>query len=272
MDVLKDIRRLYTPRQPSIRKLNDVVSYNEFLPKLELQNYIYCFWELRTNEELKSPFSYRVVTDGCIDIFFELNKPDESYVMGFCKKYTEFQLSNSFHYFGIRFLPTIFPQVFNVNASLLSNQFQDLSAFSTLVADFISKNIYVSNTSKSIISSFDSFFLDTIDDKNFDKDDRLYDAIHLILRNFGVVNLENTVHTGISQRQLRRLFNYYIGGTPKSFCKVVQFQNILRAKPSTQSLKKNKIFYDLGYYDQAHFIKDFKNFYGVTPSKAFGKE
>ena len=75
----------------------------------------------------------------------------------------------------------------------------------------------------------------------------------------------------ISPRQLRRLFEYYIGDSTKTFSKVVRFQNILKAKPSTQSLRENKLFYDTGYFDQAHFIKDFKNFYGVTPGKVFGR-
>ena len=79
------------------------------------------------------------------------------------------------------------------------------------------------------------------------------------------------MNTGVSQRQLRRLFEFYIGDTAKTFAKVVRFQNILRAKPSSQSLRQNKLFFDVGYYDQAHFIKEFKNFYGVTPSKAFGR-
>ena len=99
----------------------------------------------------------------------------------------------------------------------------------------------------------------------------MYQAINLILKNFGVVDVEKDLNTGISSRQLRRLFTFYIGDTAKTFSKVVRFQNILRAKPSLQSLKQNKLFFDTGYYDQAHFIKDFKNFYGVTPNRAFRK-
>ncbi|MEL6924825.1 MAG: helix-turn-helix domain-containing protein, partial [Bacteroidota bacterium] len=76
------------------------------------------------------------------------------------------------------------------------------------------------------------------------------------------------LNTGISPRQLRRLFKFYIGDTPKTFCKVVRFQHILKAKHSRQSLRHNKLFYDLGYYDQAHFIKDFKHLYGLTPGDA----
>jgi transcriptional regulator GlxA family with amidase domain len=86
-----------------------------------------------------------------------------------------------------------------------------------------------------------------------------------------MVTVEKELDTGLSARQLRRLFDFYIGDTAKTFAKVVRFQNILNAKPSTQSLRQNKLFFDAGYYDQAHFIKEFKNFYGVTPSKAFGR-
>ena len=104
----------------------------------------------------------------------------------------------------------------------------------------------------------------------FDNDTRLYDAIAIILKNYGVLNIEKDLNTGISPRQLRRLFKYYIGDSAKTFAKVVRFQNILRAKPSKQSLQQNKLFYE-GYYDQAHFIKEFKNFYGVTPGVVYGR-
>ncbi|MFK7807706.1 MAG: DUF6597 domain-containing transcriptional factor [Saprospiraceae bacterium] len=272
MNPFKSIRTLYTPLQPTVRRTNQNVTYQEFSPHPALLPYLYCYWELKTTKPLDEPFTYRVVTDGCIDVFFEINHTVDNFVMGFCKKYTEFPLEQFFHYVGVRFLPTMFPQIYQVDAAKLSNQFQLLKNISESTADFIADRFHEGLSTKEIAKRFDEFFLELIDEKNFDDDSRLYDAIHVILKNFGVINLENDLDTGISQRQLRRLFKYYIGDTPKSFSKVVRFQNILRAKPSTQSLKQNKLFYDLGYYDQAHFIKDFKTFYGVTPSKAFGRE
>ena len=269
--MLKSIRDLYYPRQPTVKSANDQVSYKEFLPHTELRPFIYCYWELKTKEELDTAFTYRVVSDGCIDVFFELDAPEENFVMGFCKKYTQFPLGNNFRYLGIRFLPTIFPQVYNIDAALLSNQFQELKSIAPDTSSFISKQFKKDQSMDQMTSVLDAFFLEQIDEKSFNQDSRMYDAIEIILKNFGVVNLEEEIKTGVSPRQLRRLFNFYIGATPKSFSKVVQFQNILQAKPSTQSLRKNKLFYNLGYYDQAHFIKDFKNFYGVTPTKAFGR-
>jgi len=113
---LANIRQLYKPIQPTVKQSARHVSYVEFLPDLRLQNYIYCYWQLQTSQALNEPFHYRVVADGCIDIFFELTDPADSYVMGFCKRYTEFPLENEFNYVGIRFLPTMFPQLFRVNA------------------------------------------------------------------------------------------------------------------------------------------------------------
>lgn len=191
--------------------------------------------------------------------------------MGFCKKYTEFPLDNSFHYIGVRFLPTMFPQLFRINAAELSNRFEHLSNVVPKVSAFITENFHPQLTIDQIRTTFDSYFSNLIKNTNFDDDSRLYNAIGKILRESGVVNIEKNLDTGISQRQLRRLFEFYIGDTPKTFAKVVRFQNILRAKPSSQSLRKNKLFFDAGYYDQAHFIKEFRNFYGVTPGKAFGR-
>ncbi len=271
MNVQDKIRQLYKPIQPTIKQSVENVTYNELLPDLKLQPYIYCYWELKTNKKLNDNFSYKVVADGCIDIFFELNNPHESHVMGFCKKYTEFQIGNSFHYIGIRFLPTMFPQIFNINASKLSNQTENLATLNSEISNFIIKNFNKEISIDKTKILFDNYFSELILKVNFNNDKRLYDAIAIILENFGVINVEADLETGISSRQLRRLFKYYIGDTAKVFSKVVRFQNILRAKPSSQSLRNNKLFFDVGYYDQAHFIKEFKKLYGVTPNKAFGR-
>lgn len=271
MNTLPGIRQLYTPVQPTVTATADNVSYIELLPHIQLQPYIYCYWELKTSQPLREQFRYRIVADGCIDIFFERTNPAENFVMGFCKTYTEFPLPHSFHYTGIRFLPTMFPQFFHINAAELSNRYEDLYMVAPAVSDFIRTTFDAVQPVEEIKKQLDSYFLQMLNTVSFEFDNRLYEAIDLILKNNGVLDIETDINTGISPRQLRRLFEYYIGESAKTFSKVVRFQNILRAKPSTQSLRKNKLFFDFGYYDQAHFIKEFKNFYGVTPSKAFGR-
>lgn len=271
MKISADIRQLYKPVQPTVKQSANNVTYFEFLPDIRLQGVIYCYWQLKTATPLAEPFIYRVVADGCIDIFFELHNPKDNFVMGFCKKFTEFPLDNSFNYIGVRFLPTMFPQLFRINASELSNRFEALSNVVPKVSTFIGDHFHHQLTAEQIRITFDKYFIQLVENTAFDNDSRLYNAIGKILQSFGVVNIEQDLDTGISQRQLRRLFEFYIGDTAKTFAKVVRFQNILRAKPSSQSLRQNKLFFDVGYYDQAHFIKEFKNFYGVTPSKAFGR-
>lgn len=269
MRVLGQIRRFYFPVQPTVRGAGQSVHYRQILPAVGVQNYIYCYWQLKTTEQLNTPFFYRVVADGCIDIFFELSNPTDSFVMGFCKKYTQFALAPTFNYVGIRFFPTMFPQLFRINAMDLSNRFEALAIIVPKVAQYIATNFHPQLTLPLIKEKFDDFFQNYLSTVTFNEDNRLYEAITIILKNYGVLNLKEDLNTGISDRQLRRLFKFYIGDSPKTFSKVVQFQNILLAKPSSQSLKFHKLFYNHGYYDQAHFIKDFKHFYGVTPTKAF---
>ncbi len=271
MKISADIRQLYKPVQPTVKQSAEGVSYLEILPAAGLQDIIYCYWQLKTSRPLSDPFIYRVVADGCIDIFFELNNPQDNFVMGFCKKFTEFPLDNSFHYVGIRFLPTMFPQIFKINATELSDRFENLINVVPNTAVFIADHFHSYLTIEEIKTTLDNYFLNLLSHTTFDNDNRLYEAIQIILKASGVVDIEQDLNTGISQRQLRRLFEFYIGDTAKTFAKIVRFQNILRAKPSSQSLRQNKLFFDAGYYDQAHFIKEFKNFYGVTPGKAFGK-
>lgn len=236
--------------------------YYEFLPDMGLQNFIYCYWQLKTSQPLSEQFNYQVVADGCINIFFELNNPQDNFVMGFCKKYTEFPLDNTFNYIGVRFLPTMFPQLFKVNASELSNRFEQLISVVPETSGFIKDSFSPQQSTEEIKSLFDRYFLELIAKTEFNNDNRLYRAIEIILKNSDVIDIESDLNTGISSRQLRRIFEFYIGDTAKTFSKVVRFQNILRAKPSNLSLRQNKLFFDAGYYDQAHFIKEFKNFYG----------
>ncbi len=269
MEAYQRIKELYRPRQPSVRSGRGHVTYTEVPPSASLQDFIYCYWQLKTTRELDRPFVYRVVSDGCIDIFFNHAQPAESSVMGFCRKYTEFPIGAAFDYVGIRFFPAAFPQLFGVNAKDLSNQSQDLDQIVPGLASFIQDHIKATHELAAMGAILNARLIPLVQSTAFDFDKRFYRALVLILEKSGHLEIEEGLHTGLSPRQLRRVFNHYIGTTPKVFSKVVRFQHILNAKPSTQSLKADKLFYDVGFYDQAHFIKDFKNFYGVTPTRAF---
>lgn len=269
MKNISPIRTLYNPTQPSLHAEKGDVVYREFLPDPHLLDCIYCYWELKTTQPLQEPFRYRVVADGCIDIFFDLSLPDENFVMGFSNRYVEFPLEETFHYIGVRFLPSMFPQVFKIDASELTNRFEELNNVAPGASRFIAENINPELQSDTIRSIFDQYFKKLLSGKEFNTDTRFHNAVEAILRSAGNINIETGLDTGISPRQLRRMFQFYIGDTPKTFAKVVRFQQLLQIKPSLRSLKKNKLFYDMGYYDQAHFIKEFRHYYGATPGQAF---
>lgn len=267
MNTTFEIRQHFRPIQPSVKAGKGKVSYQEFQPAPQLQDLIHCYWQLQTHELLEAPFSYRVVSDGCIDIFFNLNQTDENFVMGFCKKFTQFPIGQEFNYAGIRFYPSIFPTLFQVSAQTLKDKDQPLINILLPLAKFISNEISIDFNQS--MKKLDDFFISKIQENPLNIDERFYEALLQICKKNGHLEVESELNVGVSARQLRRLFNFYIGTTPKSFSQVVRFQYILNAKPSTQSLKENKIFYDVGFFDQAHFIKNFTKFYGVTPSKAF---
>lgn len=265
MNDIQSIHRLFKPVQPFVKWDGGVITYQEFKPSQHLQNYIYCYWQLKSNNKLNNPFTYRVVSDGCVDIFFERKNPERNYVMGFCRKYAEFEIGDHFNYFGIRFLPSFFPLLFNVNAKRLYNKSQELNL---ILPDF-SKWISSIKQDQVLIKQCNTKLESLLKNQDLKIDERLFYAISKILNKHGNLDVEKELITGLSPRQLRRKFNYYIGTTPKAFANVVRFQYILNANPSRQSLKENRIYYDVGFFDQAHFIKSFKAFYGVTPSIAF---
>ena len=126
MKELAAIKNQFTPIQPTINNGDDHVSYQELDPVEPLKNHIYFYWQLKTCHKLTEPFLYRVVADGCFDVFWEANRPDDSFIMGFSNSCTEFPLESSFNYLGIRFLPTVYPVLYNIDASELTNKFEQL--------------------------------------------------------------------------------------------------------------------------------------------------
>ena len=243
------------------------LSYIEQSPDVQLQGSIYCYWNLKTTKPLNDIYNYRVVADGCIDIFFNCTNHDEAYIMGYCNSYVKIGIDKEFDYFGIRFFPGVFPLLFNIDASELSNHYEHLSAIQPYLFHVIQQLGYKGFCFQDLCNELNICFINHLNKKDELFDNRFYYALETILKRKGLINIEKDLNDGISSRHLQRLFNFYIGDTAKSFCRVVRFQTLLQADPSLKSIKAEKSFFDFGYYDQTHFIKEFKRFYGETPSK-----
>jgi len=71
---------------------------------------------------------------------------------------------------------------------------------------------------------------------------------------------------GINQRRLERLSKKYIGVSPKAFNRITRFQEIIKLLEINDE-NFTAITYNNNYYDQNHFIKDFKSFTGTTPTE-----
>jgi AraC-like DNA-binding protein len=77
---------------------------------------------------------------------------------------------------------------------------------------------------------------------------------------------------GYSQKHLIKLFKDNVGLTPKGFLKIIRFQKAIEEIASAKETNWAGIAYESGYYDQAHFINDFKSFSGYTPEQYLKKQ
>jgi AraC-like DNA-binding protein len=70
---------------------------------------------------------------------------------------------------------------------------------------------------------------------------------------------------GVSPRNLGRLFGRLLGFSPKYFERIVRFQKALRILMTDATTTLATVSADCGYFDQSHFIKDFRRFTGGVP-------
>jgi len=77
---------------------------------------------------------------------------------------------------------------------------------------------------------------------------------------------EVTEESGLSSRRFIELFRQQVGLTPKLFCRVRRFQEVLRRVAPGQRIDWTDVALSCGYFDQAHFIHDFRAFSGISPT------
>ena len=98
----------------------------------------------------------------------------------------------------------------------------------------------------------------------------VFQAMDLQVRQRGLLRIDALAEqVGINISTLEKGFKKYVGISPKAFQKMVRFRNFYQSQLQSTDLEEKPHFYDFGYYDQNHLIKEFKYFTGRTPSQSF---
>ena len=93
-------------------------------------------------------------------------------------------------------------------------------------------------------------------------------ALQLIRQHSGIIKIKDlTTSLYISQDAFEKRFRTMVGSTPKQYASIVRLRHLIKAYPSYSSLTDAS--YEAGYFDQSHFIKDFRLFTGQTPRDFF---
>lgn len=77
---------------------------------------------------------------------------------------------------------------------------------------------------------------------------------------------EVTDAIGLSAKRFIERFKLDIGVTPKRFCRIRRFQQAVTLANRGRDVDWTRVAQDCGYFDQAHFIHDFRAFSGLTPT------
>lgn len=263
MENLSFIRWHFQPLQPGAGRAEGAgLHYREFLPGAALQPYVACFWELQSDHSLDFP--YHIIADGAVDLIFNLQNPETYWSVTNSQSF-DIQMNGKAHYFGVRFLPACVHYFFELSLKDLTGQ--------TIFANDLIGNQLAEISSKLLETKtilqkqalLEQALIQRFTQRNYHLDARLLQSLHHIFQSAGNAAIQKEVADWIGPRQLRRWFEQYLGLNPKTFARIVRFQQTLAAMQRTPQKYWGRIFYDYGYFDQAHFIREFKIFYGDSP-------
>lgn len=234
-------------------------------PPDELNYLIDHFWSVQWDLPEGEKITQYVLSHPNIHISLEGNKAE---LHGVVTRRFERTLQNSGYVFAVKFKPASFACLTEKNIADFTDKITPLSgAIKQEFCDIFCNPIDPSQESAKISELL--FFLTKI--KN--KPDPLVETLNSVIKKIeqdssinGVGELEKLM--GMKTRSIQRLFNKFIGVSPKW---VISRYRLHEAMSLIESANDETIFseiaYKLGYFDQAHFIKDFKRLVGQTPGE-----
>ncbi|MGC4035798.1 MAG: helix-turn-helix domain-containing protein [Chitinophagaceae bacterium] len=126
------------------------------------------------------------------------------------------------------------------------------------------EKLALASSDRDRISIVEKFLLKELKERESDK--MIVEAVRLIYQSKGSIKIkELTEKLFISQSPFEKRFRKTVGTTAKKFSSIIRFNSVVDQLDSGKSL--TEICYENNFFDQAHFIKDFKQYTGDTPEK-----
>lgn len=146
-------------------------------------------------------------------------------------------------------------ELFNLSLSL-DNVFDKNSILE------VEERLAQANTDQFRVKVVEQFLISQL--KDIETDKLIVEAVKLIYQSNGTIRIkELNQKLFISQSPFEKRFRKVVGTTAKKFASIVRFNTVLANLNKTKTL--TEICYENNFFDQAHFIKDFKQFTGDTP-------
>jgi len=258
------------------------MNYQTFEPGTHLGTFIKCYWVL---EDAKSndPQRQTIVPDACMEMIFHYGDLYRQYldtgnsivqprcfVMGQLTRPLEIEPTGETGIFSVRFQPEGFLPFAGMPIREMENKAIALkNLFGKDGAD-IEQKILNSGSTAERINQVEGFLLSRLTDTKA-VDRIISSTIETIFTANGQLPIEElSRQVNMSRRQMERKFSLAVGLSPKQLSKTVRLQAMLKMLLNKEHTSLTALAYEGEYYDQAHFIKDFKEFTGLTPKEFYG--
>ena len=252
------------------------MQFSRIEPPQELKHLIECYWIVKSTDH--SPLLQKIIPDGFPEIIFHFGDPYKielkkdwepqaaSLVAGQITSYFFLENTGQSDILGIKLKPAALTMLFGADMSLLKDKVVSFSQFGNMELNVIDQSIREVSDSIERINIINAHVLKL---SSFVQTHPLEKVIDLIFSSNGMLPVSAiSDQTEISDRQLERLFKKYVGLSPKFFARIIRFNYIFQVAQG-KKLNWAEVGVESGFYDQAHFIKNFKAFTGEDPSRYF---
>nr|WP_295927547.1 helix-turn-helix domain-containing protein [uncultured Dyadobacter sp.] len=254
------------------------MNYQVFPPHKDLRSFVKCYWILEVPACEDTP-RQRILPDGCIELFFILGSDVKRFtseheyiiqpremVLGQITEPYFIQPTGYVNSFAVRFYPYGFANFVSVPIHELANKETPIGQlFGEETSKQLSEQIQNAGTTARRIRIIEDFLIERLKSKAT-IDQIVKSTVDALLSTKGSLSIHAILQNDLpKRRQLERKFSNQIGISPKQLGKVIRLQAVLRMILDRQSGQLTSIAYERDYHDQAHFIKDFREFTGASP-------